>query len=49
VSGLVDFEPLAAIKRSGVVLVPVRTLRMTIEHSEHLPAIGDALIDLADG
>ncbi|WP_245476742.1 hypothetical protein [Bradyrhizobium sp. Leo170] len=45
---LADLKPFAAIESAVVVLPTVRPLRAAIEHAEHLPAVGDALIDLAD-
>ncbi len=42
------FEPLACIKRARVTVETVRTLCMPIEHSEHLMALSDALVDFTD-
>ncbi|CUX02832.1 conserved hypothetical protein [Agrobacterium genomosp. 2 str. CFBP 5494] len=40
-----DFEPLACIERARVTVETVWTLCMPIEHSEHLMALSDALVD----
>ncbi|CUX58050.1 conserved hypothetical protein [Agrobacterium fabrum str. J-07] len=45
---LANLEPFAAIESTVVTLPSVRALRMTVEHAEHLPTIGDALIDFTD-
>ena len=49
VLGLADLEPLATIESAAFGLATIGPLRMTVEHAEHLAAIGDALVNLADG
>ena len=43
-----DLEPFARIECGRVVFRTVRPLCMAIEHAEHLPTVGNALIDLSD-
>ncbi|MGQ2963625.1 MAG: hypothetical protein ACT6RN_24975 [Agrobacterium sp.] len=43
-----NFEPLACIERARVTVETVRTLCMPIEHSKHLMAVSNALVDFTD-
>src|SRR5690606_12103880 len=47
VVGLRHFAPFAGIDRTGVDGETVRALRMAVERAKHMPAVGDALIDIA--
>ncbi len=47
--GTGDLEPLAGEQRAVVMLPAIGPLGVAVEEAEHLPAIGDAEVDLADG